>query len=143
MMPMTIEVAKYQFQAWARKESRRTSTSRTHSAIRPRCCRQTNVLRYRSALSINATPQTPKNFALVGTGRHHRHSSRHDRSHRTSELDHECRTELLAFIEFYDEDFPWRYHAGEATERSSSSLDILLVLNGTSLPRRQAACRSL
>ena len=32
-----------------------------------------------------------------------------DRPHRAARLDHQLRAELPAVVEFYDEDFPWRY----------------------------------
>jgi hypothetical protein len=106
---MPIEVAKYQFQSWARKgisaHINEQDTLGNPAAIMPANERASVPI----GVSINATPQPPKEFALIGPGDIigvHR-----DMVVRTEPRNWITNVEpnYLAFIEFYDEDFPWRY----------------------------------
>ena len=106
---MPLEVAKYQFQSWARKgisaHINEPDTLGNPAAPLPPNERASVPI----GVSINAAPQTPKNFALIGPGDIigiHR-----DMIVRTEPRNWITNVEpnYLAFIEFYDEDFPWRY----------------------------------
>src|SRR6185369_17953808 len=106
---MSIEVAKYQFQSWARKgisaHINEQDTLGDPAAVLPPNERATVPI----GVSINATPQPAKDFALIGPGDIigiHR-----DMVVRTEPRNWITNVEpnYLAFIEFYDEDFPWRY----------------------------------
>ncbi len=106
---MTIEVAKYQFQSWARRgisaHINEVDTLGNPAAVLPPNERASVPI----GVSINATPQTPKDFALIGPGDIigiHR-----DMIVRTEPRNWITNVEpnYLAFIEFYDEDFAWRY----------------------------------
>ena len=106
---MAIEVAKYQFQSWARKgisaHINEQDTLGNPAAFLPPNERASVPI----GVSINATPQPAKDFALIGPGDIigiHR-----DMMVRTEPRNWITNVEpnYLAFIEFYDEDFPWRY----------------------------------
>ena len=106
---MPIEVAKYQFQSWARKgisaHIKEQDTLGNPAAVLPPNERASVPI----GVSINATPQPAKDFALIGPGDIigvHR-----DMIVRTEPRNWITNVEpnYLAFIEFYDEDFPWRY----------------------------------
>ena len=106
---MPLEVAKYQFQSWARKgisaHINEADTLGNPAVALPANERASVPI----GVSINATPQTPKNFALIGPGDIigiHR-----DMIVRTEPRGWitDAESNYLAFIEFYDEDFPWRY----------------------------------
>jgi hypothetical protein len=106
---MPIEVAKYQFQSWARKgisaHINEQDTLGSPTAVLPPGERASVPI----GISINATPQTPKTFALIGPGdilgiiRNMVVRTEPRRGVTNVEPNY------LAFIEFYDEDFPWRY----------------------------------
>ena len=55
------------------------------------------------------TADVDRDVRPVRAGRHRRHRPARDRPHRAARLDHQLRAELPAAVEFYDEDFPWRY----------------------------------
>src|SRR4030095_6274632 len=106
---MAIEVANYQFQSWARKgisaHINEQDTLGNPAAVLPPNERASVPIGW----SITAPPQTPKNFGLIGPGDIigiHR-----DMIVRTEPRNWITNVEpnYLAFIEFYDEDFPWRY----------------------------------
>ena len=106
---MAIEVAQYQFQSWVRKgisaQISEQDTLGAASAAVPAGERASVPI----GVSINATPQPAKPFALIGPGDIigvHR-----DMIVRTEPHNWITNFEpnYLAFIEFYDEDFPWRY----------------------------------
>ena len=106
---MAVQVAKYQFQSWARKgisaHIKEQDTLGNPATVLPPNERASVPI----GVSINSTPQTPKDFALIGPGDIigvHR-----DMIVRTEPRNWITNVEpnYLAFIEFYDEDFPWRY----------------------------------
>jgi len=106
---VTIEVAKYQFQSWARRgisaHIKEVDTLGNPAAALPPNERASVPI----GVSINAAPQTPKDFALIGPGDIigvHR-----DMIVRTEPRNWITNVEpnYLPFLEFYDEDFPWRY----------------------------------
>ena len=108
-MSTEIEVAKYQFQSWARRgisaHINEQDTLGNPAATLPANERASVPI----GVSINGTPETPKNFALIGPGEIigiHR-----DMVVRTEPRNWITNSEpnYLAFIEFYDEDFLWRY----------------------------------
>jgi hypothetical protein len=106
---MTIEVAKYQFQSWARRgisaHIKEVDTLGNSATALPPNERATVPI----GVSINAAQQPAKDFALrgpcdiVGTGQ--------KMVVRTEPRDGVLGVEpnYLAFIEFYDEDFPWAF----------------------------------
>jgi hypothetical protein len=109
---MPTEVAKYQFQSWTRKgisaHIKEQDTLGDPAVALPPGERATVPI----SVSINAEPQPPKDFALLAPG---------DITGLQKEVQKMIvRTEprnwitnvepnYLAFIEFYDEDFPWRF----------------------------------
>jgi hypothetical protein len=132
---MTIEVAKYQFQAWARKGisahiNEQDTLGNPAAALPPNERASVPI-----GVSINATPQTPKNFALVGPGDIigiHR-----DMIVRTEPRNWITNVEpnYLAFIEFYDEDFPWRYTPARPQSGHLRPWIFLLVLKESEFDR--------
>ncbi|MGE0469551.1 MAG: hypothetical protein AB7L09_12295 [Nitrospira sp.] len=125
---MGTEVAKYQFQSWARKGISahiiEQDTLGNPAAVLPAGERASVPI----GVSINATPQTPKNFALIGPGDIigiHR-----DMVVRTEPRNWITNVEpnYLAFIEFYDEDFPWRYTPAKPQAEHLRPWIFLLVL---------------
>jgi hypothetical protein len=106
---MAIEVAKYQFQSWARRgiaaHIKEQDTLGNPTASLPPNERASVPI----GVSINATPQTPKDFALIGPG--DIIGIQREMIVRTEPRNWITNVEpnYLAFIEFYDEDFPWRY----------------------------------
>jgi hypothetical protein len=106
---MAIEVAKYQFQSWARRgisaHINEQDTLGNPAAPLPPNERASVPI----GVSINAAPQPAKQVALIGPGDIigiHR-----DMIVRTEPRNWITNVEpnYLAFLEFYDEDFPWRY----------------------------------
>jgi hypothetical protein len=106
---MAIEVAKYQFQSWLRKGistqiNEVDALGNPAAALPPgeRCTVPIGV-------SINSKPQDQKAFALIGPadiiGIHRDMVVRTEPRNGIVDLE----PNFLAFIEFYDEDFPWRY----------------------------------
>jgi hypothetical protein len=134
---MPIEVAKYQFQSWARKgisaHINEQDTLGSPTAVLPPGERASVPI----GISINAAPQTPKNFALIGPG---------DilgivlkEVVRTEPRDSIKITDFepnyLAFIEFYDEDFPWRFTPARPQGERLRPWIFLLVLKKTEFER--------
>jgi hypothetical protein len=125
---MAIDVARYQFQPWARKgisaHINEQDTLGDPAAVLPAGERASVPI----GVSINATPQAPKDFALVGPGDIigiHR-----DMVVRTEPRNWITNVEpnYLAFIEFYDEDFPWRYTPAKPQGERLRPWIFLLVL---------------
>src|SRR5689334_20347546 len=106
---MAIEVAKYLFQSWARRgigaHMHEADTLGATGAPLPAGERATVPI----AVSINAQPQPPKQFELYGPG--DIVGLLRDMVVRTEPRSAASGFEpnYLAFVEFYDEDFPWRY----------------------------------
>src|SRR5437016_4268349 len=106
---MAEEVANYQFQSWVRRgisaQINEQDTLGNPAAALPSGERASVPI----GVSINDTPEPPKDCALIGPGDIigiHR-----DMVVRTEPHNWITNFEpnYLAFIEFYDEDFPWRY----------------------------------
>jgi hypothetical protein len=106
---MAIEVAKYQFQSWVRKgistQIGEQDALGNPAAALPAAGRASVAI----GVDVNGSPLDPKSFALIGPGDIigiHR-----DMIVRTEPRDGIVNVEpnYLAFIEFYDEDFAWRY----------------------------------
>ncbi|HEY3578956.1 MAG TPA: hypothetical protein VGK82_00360 [Pyrinomonadaceae bacterium] len=130
-MSTEIEVAKYQFQSWARRgiaahinEQDTLGNPATPTPPNERASVPIGV-------SINATPQTPKNFALIGPG--DIIGIQREMIVRTEPRNWITNVEpnYLAFIEFYDEDFPWRYTPAKPDgQRLRPWLAVLVVKEG-------------
>ena len=125
---MTVEVAKYQFQSWARRgiaaHINEQDTLGNPSATLPANERATVPI----GVSINSTPQTPKDFSLIGPG--DIIGINREMIVRTEPRNWITNTEpnYLAFIEFYDEDFPWRYTPAKPQDQKLRPWVYLLVL---------------
>ena len=106
---MTTEVAKYRFQSWIRKGIATQISEQdllgNPGAALPPGERATVPI----GVSINAAPQDPKPFALLGPadiiGIQRDMFVRNEPRDRAVDFE----PNYLAFIEFYDEDFVWRY----------------------------------
>jgi hypothetical protein len=132
---MPLEVAKYQFQSWARKGisahiNEQDTLGNPATPLPPNERASVPI-----GVSINATPQTPKNFALIGPGDIigiHR-----DMIVRTEPRDWITNVEpnYLPFIEFYDEDFPWRYTPAKPQGDHLRPWVFLLVLKESEFDR--------
>jgi len=132
---MAIEVAKYQFQSWVRKGistqiSEQDSLGNPATQLPPGERASVPI-----GVSINSTPQDAKPFALVGPGDIigvHR-----DMVVRTEPRSGNVSFEpnYLAFIEFYDEDFPWRYTPAKPDGDKLRPWLLLLVLRENELIR--------
>ena len=127
---MAIEVAKYQFQSWARKGISGADQRAGHARQPGRSrCRRASALRCRSACPINAhaadaerrsrssAPATSS--ASIATW-----SCAPSRGTGTRNFE----PNYLAFIEFYDEDFPWRYTPAKPDGDNLRPWIFLLVL---------------
>ena len=103
-------------------------TNRTRSAIRRRPLPPSERASVPIGVSINATPQTPKDFALIGPG--DIIGIQRDMIVRTEPRNWITNVEpnYLAFIEFYDEDFPWRYTPARPDGERLRPWLVLLVL---------------
>jgi hypothetical protein len=132
---MAIEVAKYQFQSWVRKgisaEINEQDTLGNPAAMLPPGERASVPI----GVSINSSPQTPKPFSLVGPGDIigiHR-----DMVVRTEPRNWITNFEpnYLAFVEFYDEDFPWRYTPAHPDGERLRPWIVLLVLRDNEFVR--------
>jgi len=125
---MTSEVARYRFQSWIRKgiasQISEQDVLGNPAAVLPAGERATVPI----GVSINSAPQTAKSFALIGpadiVGVHR------DMVVRTEPRANIVNFEpnYLAFIEFYDEDFVWRYSpARPAGERLRPWLSLVVL----------------
>jgi hypothetical protein len=125
---MAIEVAKYQFQSWVRKgisaQISEGDTLGNPAAPLPAGERASVPI----GVSINATPQAPKPFALIGPGDiigiHREMIVRTEPRHWITNFE----PNYLAFIEFYDEDFAWRYTPARPDGDRLRPWIVLLVL---------------
>ncbi|SOD22618.1 hypothetical protein [Nitrosomonas ureae] len=134
-MATEIEVAKYQFQSWARRgiaaQINELDTLGNPAATLPVNERASVSI----GVSINGSPETPKNFALIGPG---------DIIGLVREQ--VVRTEprigisnfepnYLAFIEFYDEDLLWRFTPAKPDGERLRPWLFLMVLKKSELER--------
>lgn len=126
---MATDIARYQFQSWVRKGiSTRISETDTLGAGPPPASERATVA---IGVTINTAPSSPKPFALVGPGDIigvHR-----DMVVRCEPRDGTVNFEpnYLAFIEFYDEDFAWRYTPARPDgERLRPWLQLLVLKPG-------------
>lgn len=108
-MATEIEVAKYQFLSWARRgiaaQINEQDTLGNPAATLPANERASVSI----GVSINGTPETPKDFALIGPG--DIIGLVQEQVVRTEPGNGITNSEpnYLAFIEFYDEDLLWRF----------------------------------
>jgi hypothetical protein len=128
---MAIEVAKYQFQSWARRgiaaHINEQDTLGNPAAPLPPNERASVPI----GVSINTMPQTAKDFALIGPG--DIIGIQREMIVRTEPRNWITNVEpnYLAFIEFYDEDFPWRYTPARPDgERLRPWLALLVLKEG-------------
>src|SRR5262245_6254428 len=132
---MAIEVAKYQFQSWVRKgisaQINEQDTLGNPAAILPPGERASVPI----GVSINTAPQAPRPFALVGPGDivgiHRDMVVRTEPKHWITNFE----PNYLAFIEFYDEDFPWRYTPARPDGEKLRPWILLLVLRDNEFVR--------
>ena len=68
------------------------------------------------------TRRSDGRVAAARAGRRHRHQPAGDRQDRAAQLDHDFEPNYLPFVEFYDEDFPWRYTPAPAGAASACAL---------------------
>jgi hypothetical protein len=126
---MAIEVARYQFQSWARKgisaQINEQDTLGNPAAALPPGERASVPV----GVSVNGAAQTPKQFALIGPG--DIIGIQRDMVVRTEPQNWITNFEpnYLAFIEFYDEDFPWRYTPAKPDGERLRPWILLLVLD--------------
>jgi hypothetical protein len=132
---MAIEVARYQFQSWVR---RGIATQINEQDVLGDAAKPVPPGERASVpigVSINSVPQEPQAFALIGPGDIigvHR-----DMVVRTEPRSGNLSFEpnYLAFIEFYDEDFPWRYTPAKPDNDKLRPWLLLLVLKEDELIR--------
>jgi hypothetical protein len=131
---MTIEVAKYQFQSWVRKGIA-TQIAEADTLGQPGAVPPGERASISIGVSINAIPADPKAFALVGPGDiigiHRDMIVRTEPRPRATNFE----PSYLAFIEFYDEDFPWRYSPAKPVGDRLRPWIILLVLKDDEFAR--------
>jgi hypothetical protein len=132
---MAIEVAKYQFHSWARKgisAQIKEQDTLGNPAVTPPAGERASVP---LGVSLNGTPETPKDFALVGAadiiGVHRDMIVRTEPRNAIPNFE----ANYLAFIEFYDEDFPWRYTPAKADGERLRPWIFLLVLKDDEFKR--------
>jgi hypothetical protein len=132
---MAIEVAKYQFQSWVRKGistqiSEQDSLGNPASVLPPGERASVPI-----GVSINSTPLDPKPFALIGPG--DIIGIQRDMIVRTEPRNGIVNFEpnYLAFIEFYDEDFCWRYSPAKPDGDRLRPWLLLLVLKDDEFTR--------
>ena len=134
-MSTEIEVANYQFQSWARRgisaHIKEQDTLGNPAAVLPPGERASVPI----GVSINTTPQFPKDFALIGPGDiigiHRDMIVRTDPRHWITNVE----PNYLAFIEFYDEDFAWRYTPAKPQGEHLRPWIFLLVLKENEFDR--------
>lgn len=134
-MATEIEVAKYQFQSWARRGIS-AHINEQDTLGNPAATLPTNERASVSiGVSINGTPETPKNFALIGPGDiigiHRDMVVRTEPRNWTTNFE----PNYLAFIEFYDEDFLWRYTPAKPEGEHLRPWIFLLVLKESEFQR--------
>jgi membrane protein implicated in regulation of membrane protease activity len=132
---MAIEVAKYQFQSWVRRGIA-TQISEQDSLGNPAALLPPNErASVPIGVSVNGTAQDPKPFELVGPGDiigiQRDMIVRAEPRHGIVNFE----PNYLAFIEFYDEDFPWRYSPAKPDGQKLRPWILLLVLREDELSR--------
>jgi hypothetical protein len=125
---MAIEVAKYQFQSWVRKGIA-TQISEQDSLGNPAAALPAGErASVPIGVSINSAPTDPKPFELIGPGDiigiHREMIVRTEPRNWITNFE----PNYLAFIEFYDEDFPWRYSPAKPDGERLRPWVMLLVL---------------
>jgi hypothetical protein len=134
-MATEIEVAKYQFQSWARRgiaaQINEQDTLGNPAATLPANERASVSI----GVSINGTPETPKDFALIGPGDIiglvREQIVRTEPRNRITNFE----PNYLAFIEFYDEDFLWRFTPAKPDGERLRPWLFLLVLKKSEFER--------
>jgi hypothetical protein len=132
---MAIEVAKYQFQSWVRKgiatQIGEQDSLGNPAAVLPPGERASVAI----GVSVNVAPLDPKPFALVGPG--DIIGIQRDMIVRTEPRHWITNFEpnYLAFIEFYDEDFPWRYTPAKPDGDKLRPWIVLVVLQESEFVR--------
>ncbi len=131
---MTIEVARYQFHSWARRGMSANITDADDLGSGTVHTRERATVPV--ALKANAT-DVSKNFALIGPG--DIIGINRDMIVRTEPLNWitDFEPNYLAFIEFYDEDFSWRYTPAQASGERLRPWVALLVLEDDEFERTQ------
>lgn len=132
---MAIEVAKYQFQSWARRgiaaQINEQDTLGNPGATLPTDERASVSI----GVYVNGSPTTPKNFALIGPGDiigiHRDMVVRTEPRNWTANFE----PNYLPFIEFYDEDFLWRYTPAKPEGEHLRPWIFLLVLKESEFQR--------
>src|SRR5687767_3418170 len=115
---MSVEIARYQFHSWARKGIASSITEKDDLGA------GTSVGRERSEIilpvTLNDIPLT-KNFKLIGPG--DIVGLNRDMIVRTEPLNYitDFEPNYLAFVEFYDEDFAWRYTPAAPLEKEGET----------------------
>lgn len=122
---MTIEVARYQFHSWARRGM--SANIRDTDDLGSGTVHTKERAQVSLELNANDAP-VPKTFALVGPG--DVIGINREMIVRTEPLNWitDFEPNYLAFIEFYDEDFAWRYTPARATGERLRPWVALLVL---------------
>ncbi|MEO8260042.1 MAG: hypothetical protein ABI868_22040 [Acidobacteriota bacterium] len=132
---MAVEVAKYQFQSWVRKgiatQISEQDALGNPAAVLPPGERASVPI----GVSVNLAPIEPKPFALIGPG--DIIGIQRDMIVRTEPRHWITNFEpnYLAFIEFYDEDFPWRYTPAKPDGDKLRPWVALLVLRESEFAR--------
>ncbi len=132
---MAIEVAKYQFQSWARRgiaaHIAEPDTLGQPGAALPPGERASVPI----GVSINGAPQPAKSFELVGPGDiqgvMREMVVRTEPRHWITSFE----PNYLAFVEFYDEDFPWRYTPARPQGENLRPWIVLAVLKADEFGR--------
>ena len=129
---MSIEIARYQFHSWARKGISSGITEKDDLGA------GTSVLKERAEIllpvSLNSTVLS-KNFAMIGPG--DVIGVNRDMIVRTEPLNRITNFEpnYLAFLEFYDEEFAWRYTPASPDGEKLRPWLFLLVLKESDFER--------
>ena len=112
-----IEISRYQFHSWARKGI--ASTIEEPDDLGAGGSSSTQRAQINLPMTLNAAPKT-KNFSLIGPG--DIIGVNRDMIVRTQPINWvtDFEPNYLAFIEFYDEDFLWRYTPAAPKERATT-----------------------
>lgn len=132
---MAVEVAKYQFQSWVRKGISTQISEQDALGIAGAVLPPAERASVPIGVSVNAAAMDPKEFALIGPGDiigiHRDMVVRTEPRARTANFE----PNYLAFIEFYDEDFPWRYTPAKPDGDRLRPWILLLVLKASEFAR--------
>ncbi len=129
---MTIEIAKYQFHSWGRRGIASNITALDDLGAGT----DTTVERAEVPISVKVNSDSvSKDFTLIGPGDIIGINSK--MVIRTEPLNWITDTEpnYMAFIEFYDEDFPWRYTPAAAQGEKLRPWIVLFVLKESEFER--------